>query len=638
VAVAVVLWYRGARRTTVSEFAPLVDQRAGGIDAGLLIADVRRRGWRVQRPNLSGLHADTPSPEIIRTHLQRDNPLILLIEDRPGRLHYVVLVGMRADGSALLHDPTWGPDQVRPWPDLLRAWEASGYWALLVHQGEPPPDAAERRVDDLALVPSPTDASSHCTRLLKDALKEIDHNGRSVAADVLEPIAAQCPGDSRPLSELAGLRFVAGAWAEAARTAEAALRRDATDRYAWDVLGSARFVQDDPAGALRAWNRAGRPRVDLVSIEGLTGTSYARTAQALALEPGSLLTEPAFAVAERRLREMPTVRSARIGYRPDAEGFAVVEVSVAERTGVPAGSAEWAAAGVRAAVAREVSIDLPAPTGQGELWSVDWRWWEGRPRAAVSLTAPTAARWPHVWSFEISREAQTYGTTSGTARLREERLTAALSMAQWIGSALRYEMTVQLDAWGEGGRTAAIGADIERRFVRDRFVASGSARWWTPTARQPAVLASSGRVTGRWNRGAYTSRLAAGIDAVTAGAPLALWPGAGTGTARPRLLRAHPLLTRGVLTGPAFGRRLEYGTIEVERLVSWPRAVPLSGALFADVARAVNRLPPAASPALHVDIGAGVRVRPAFGGGTISLDYGVGLQDSGRALTVSWHP
>ena len=58
------------------------------------------------------------------------------------------------------------------------------------------------------------------------------------------------------------------------RSRSSAAALDHTYEYAWDVLGSARFVQDDAEGALNAWNHAARPQIDSLVIDGLSRTRY----------------------------------------------------------------------------------------------------------------------------------------------------------------------------------------------------------------------------------------------------------------------------------------------------------------------------------------------------------------------------
>ena len=118
-------------------------------------------------------------------------------------------------------------------------------------------------------------------------------------------------------------------------------------------------------------------------------------------------------------------------------------------------------------------------------------------------------------------------------------------------------------------------------------------------------------------------------------APLAVWPGASTGLGRGALLRAHPILSRGILTGDVFGRRLAFATVEHERPVWSSRYGIVRIAGFVDSARAWQRREVAPSP-VHVDIGTGVRFGKAGPGGAVRLDVAYGLRDRAVALSAGY--
>nr|MDQ3347496.1 hypothetical protein [Acidobacteriota bacterium] len=127
----------------------------------------------------------------------------------------------------------------------------------------------------------------------------------------------------------------------------------------------------------------------------------------------------------------------------------------------------------------------------------------------------------------------------------------------------------------------------------------------------------------------------AGVDVAGGGAPLALWPGAGTGQGRPVLLRAHPLLRDGVVDDGVFGRRLLHGGLEWRRWTPLRgRAVRIAPALFIDGARAAGVLPGADARA-HLDAGAGVRIAVP-GAGVLRVDLARGIRDGSTALSIGW--
>jgi outer membrane protein assembly factor BamA len=113
---------------------------------------------------------------------------------------------------------------------------------------------------------------------------------------------------------------------------------------------------------------------------------------------------------------------------------------------------------------------------------------------------------------------------------------------------------------------------------------------------------------------------------------------AGTGHARTPLLRAHPLLAAGVVTGPVFGRQLVHGTLEY----SYPLLPTPVGAIqlgvFADTARAWRRTLDDDRRSWHADLGAGLRIALPGNGGTTRVDLARGVRDGHVVLSAGWQP
>src|SRR5687768_17561755 len=95
-ALAMVLRYWRETPVYAEDFAALVDDSAEGIRLGDLVTAARARGWQAL-PFAAGA-------EDVRDHLRHGRPVIALIEDRPGRHHYVVVIAWTADRVAF-HDP-----------------------------------------------------------------------------------------------------------------------------------------------------------------------------------------------------------------------------------------------------------------------------------------------------------------------------------------------------------------------------------------------------------------------------------------------------------------------------------------------------------------------------------------------------
>ena len=327
-AAAMVLRYWGERGISSDDFAFLVDARANGIRGDVLAAEVRRRGWTA--------HAFRGDDRSAKQHLERGRPLIALIEDRPGRFHYVVLLAW-AEGQVVLHDPARAPFRVVAEAAFLTTWAATDFWTLLVL---PNPDSVtppltrqgDARTPEAALLVRSGDG---CDALVSQGVG-LAHAGDCAAADVaLSTALARCPASALAARELAGLRFVQSRWHEAAQLAAVAAAQAPDDAQAWRLLAASRFILDDLEGALQAWNRIGEPQIDLVRVEGLDRTYQAVVRDLLSLSPRTELTVAGLQRARRRLALLPAASATRVGYRPVPGGLAEIEAAVVERPRFP---------------------------------------------------------------------------------------------------------------------------------------------------------------------------------------------------------------------------------------------------------------------------------------------------------------
>jgi hypothetical protein len=473
---------------------------------------------------------------------------------------------------------------------------------------------------------------------LDGALNEIRAHGLDRADALLGRVRAECPEAAGPLRELSGLRFAQHRWADASSLARDALRRDPRDEYALDVLGSSLFMQHDELGALRAWNRIGKPRVNRVRIEGLHHMRYQSMAAVMDLQPNMLLTAERFDRARRRLGELPDRAATRLAVTPEADGFATVDVVVVELAPVPRGAIEWTGATARVAVNREVSVAVPGITGQGEVWSAGWRWWSNRPAISFGLATPRAGWLPGVWRVDGSWQSDTFAGTS--SQIVESRAHGGLTMSDWVSGRLRYSLSTGIDGWSTGRKAASIGGALEHTAFDDRVRVTIDATDWAPITGGAAFHSIGARASMRTSTTTegWVLRGSLGVERVSDAAPLALWPGAGEGQARAPLLRAHPLLDDGVvdLTDKAvFGRALAFATAEIQRWLEKPSLVRLGVAGFADVARASRQADGGQTP-VQIDLGMGLRIKIPGTPGVLRADVARGLRDGAHALTIGW--
>ena len=123
--------------------------------------------------------------------------------------------------------------------------------ASVVVPSSPAGDAASNAAGDVSLSAPPTRS---CDRQLNGAI-ELASARPSTAFETLAAVQTQCPDEAGPLREMAGVRFSERRWHDAGVLAERAVALDPQDAFAWELLASSRYLEDDFAGALRAWNR-----------------------------------------------------------------------------------------------------------------------------------------------------------------------------------------------------------------------------------------------------------------------------------------------------------------------------------------------------------------------------------------------
>ncbi len=614
-AAAMVMRFWGDKGVYAETFADLVERAAGGIRGADLLRSLAERGWDAR-----SFRGDA---RLVREQLAKRRPVVALIEDRPGSFHYVVIVAW-ANGRVIVHDPARAPFRMLDEASFVRAWDVSDRWTMLVLPGESRrPVEGEREVRAAPAV-------APCGAMVDEGVRLAGGGDREGARRVLEAAADACPTASGPLRELAGLHALGGKWRDAAALARRATSLDPNDQHAWRILATSLFLQNDPVGALDAWNRIGEPIIDIVNIQGLTRIRHDVAARTLGLESQTLLTSVTLSRARRRIAELPAAQVARAGYRPDENGQVQVDVTVIERPLLPTSLPSIAATGVRLVSHRELAVAVGTPSGGGELWELSYRWWERRPRVALAFSSP--APFGGVWRVDAFEERQTYAHASGT--LEERRRGALFSLHDWITGATRVEAGIGADRWNRGGTSVSLRGGVEQHAADDAVVLSARGGVWFGD-----VKTWTGSVAIEWRsstvREGSVWLARAGVDAAGDGAPFGLWHGAGTGQPEGALLRAHPMLDSGVIERAVFGRRLVHAGGEWRHWMQ-PRRRPLrvAPAVFVDVGRATSGAA-FTHTRTHVDAGAGLRVAVP-GAGVVRLDLARGLRDGRTALSIGW--
>jgi hypothetical protein len=611
-AAAMVLRFWGARGLDAESFAHLLDRSAGGIRTTRLVDDLRQRGWNVL--------AVDGRQELIDAELAGGRPIITLIEDRPGTFHYVVVVAATPQ-AIVFHDPARAPFRVMDREQFARRWSAGERWMAVVVPAGPTriPPAPPAVVDDSA------DAS--CPSLMTVGVQRAQAGDLEAAERALT--AALSCRDSGALRELAGLRLLQRRWPEVSELASAAVAADPTDAYAWQLLGTSRFVQNNPRGALEAWNRIDQPRVDLVAVGGLRHTRQRVVERLLAVPSQALLTPGLFELSARRLKELPSATGTRLEFVPRS-GVAELRAHVVERQLVPADRWSYVSLGLVAAARREVALSAGALTGGGERVSAGWRFWPDRPRVNLEVVAP--ARWGGLWGIDMFGERQPFSDETFPV---SRRAGAGLAMSNWINSRTRASARWGIDAWDGRGTYGVASAALRLASSRDRIIAGVDGSSWLghdgfASAAASLRVRSSAEPRGR------VFLFNAGAAIATRSTPPDLWFAGDTGSARPVLLRAHPIVDDGMLQSERIGRAIVHVSGEARQWWTFRSLIHVGVGAFGDAARVERRALGDATG--DVDLGGGLRLALPGLDGVFRLDLAKGLRDGTTALSFVYEP
>lgn len=609
-AVSMVMRYWGARDVVSEDFQALVVPAERGIPTTDLTAAIRTRRWQA----LVGPPDRDAAWQVLEQDVTRGRPVIALIEVSANTYHYVVVVGLTAR-EIVVHDPARSPFQVMAHTDFRRAWAVTKFWSVVIL---PPADMTPvPRPDTPATVTTAniTPCSGMVTRGVDLALA-----GQAAESEsVLVAATVVCATDASAWRELAGLRFTQKNWREAARLAEVAVRLAPDDGHARQLLATSRYLGGDLSGALKAWAPLGEPRIDTVRVTGALRTPHPAVIQASGLQARRVLTASMLQRAERRLGELPVAVRARVSFTP-VDGLADVEIAMVERQVVPTGLLPLGVLAARAVILDEVRLDVHGALQQADRFTAAWRWKSARPRVVAAAAFPAPAWLPGIVTFDAVWERQTYGDGA-----RESRRRVVVGLSDWATGHLRWHGGLGTDRFDGRGHVAGFGG-VELRGAADHVTVTVSGQLWASTSGGEKF--SSAGVTAGWRSTTSSFRTvvygSASADRVSAHAPRALWPSAGSG-GRGTLLRAHPLIVDDIVRGPLFGRTVTAGSVEVWQPLKEHLGQRLFVAGFVDAAKATR---------LYVDAGVGLRL--ATTGGTARLDVAHGLRGGGLTVSAGW--
>ena len=635
-ALAMVERWWGRRGVYAEDFAGLVRPAMRGIRTIDLADAARARGWTTT--------AFDGTPSSVQQQLAQGVPVVTLIRVGHDRYHYVVVLGW-AGGRVTYHDPARAPSQVIDERRFMEAWNGGERWAMTLRPVSQPTDASTSTMghpDTTNAEPSSTTADSMpCRPWLDQALDAVALNHLDEASALLDQAGQACPTEPLVLRELAGVRFKQDRLAESIQLSDRYLARAPDDALGWQLLATSRYLTGDRDGALRAWNRLGRPTVDLVRIDGVHAIRFQPLAEAMQTPPGTQLTPTRLALARRRLSDIPAVRQASVAYQPVAGGAVELRAAVTERTVLGPAWRLLAGNALRALTQHDVGVTIATPTGAGEVWGGTWRWEHAHPRVAVRVDLPVHIAFDGVLGVAGSWERFRFSLNdSAPAAVEETRRSVGVSFGSWVNSALRPSVGLRFERWSGARKYVVATAGTEFRSASDRFVLTTSAEYGRSLPAHPSY--SRGNLRAIWSssvglsRATWSGRL--GVDLASPQAPLGVWPVASGDIPWAIPLRAHPRTSDGLLPGATAGRAIMHGGLSGDQPVFRAGPFTVAAGIFLDGAEIVNPADGSARNRFYLDAGGGIRIGLLEGQlGILRIDLATGLTDHRSAITAGVH-
>jgi hypothetical protein len=547
---------------------------------------------------------------------------MVLIEDRPGSFHYVVMVAS-LPATVVVHDPARVPFRVLARDEFTRRWDAADRWMAVVVPGENKSSSGLTSVSSAA-VSSPTD----CENRLATASRLAGAGDYAGAERALTDGPAVCSAGTT-LRELAGVRAVQKRWSEASELAQAAVDADRSDADAWRLLATSRFLQDDRHGALRAWNEAGEPRLDTLQITGLRRTRAPVAVRAARIEPGDRVTPASVLHVERRLDQVPSISRAQVEYVPRPGGLADLRARVGDRTLVPRSVVAIGAVAAPAIFNRSVELPISSPTGGGERIDLSWRFQQHRPRVIGEFSSP--APWGGVWGLNASWERQPFAAPVFPTA---ERTGGRLWWGDWLTPYIQVQMRGGAERWvSRESALATAGTGVLFVTPAQRFRARVDLDTWMghePFSRGHAVI----DLTSSMDRRGWVVMGQAGAGLMGDMAQPDIWFGGDTSSSRPPL-RAHRLVDDGYMTTTRIGRTIVHASIEGQHW--WlTRRGSVGAAAFLDLVSVDRRI--IRGRQSDADVGVGFRAGVPGSDGNIRVDIARGLRDGAMRVSVGFEP
>lgn len=219
------------------------------------------------------------------------------------------------------------------------------------------------------------------------------------AQKAFEGSLAHNPGDTRLMTELAGLAYRRKDFREAKKYLRRALAIEPGDAYGNNLLASIYFLEGNLEAALKFWNRAQKPRLSDLTFEPRPRLNPILLDRAFLFSRGGVWKSSSFLTTRARLESLAVFQSQRFDLeaKEDATfGLAFRSTEKPEWWDSPWMAAANFASGLPY---QEVYAGFPNLNGAGLLWNSSFRWDDQKRRILSELAGPLKDN--SAWRYEL---------------------------------------------------------------------------------------------------------------------------------------------------------------------------------------------------------------------------------------------
>ncbi|MGH9354369.1 MAG: hypothetical protein ACRD2G_19750 [Terriglobia bacterium] len=233
------------------------------------------------------------------------------------------------------------------------------------------------------------------------------------AEEAFERGRRKAPADKRFPTELAGVAFAEKRYGAARKNLYRVLRLDPGDTYAKNFLATIFFLQGSLPAALKYWNQAGMPRIQIIRTEPQPRLDPVLLSRSFSFFPGGVLEARDLRTTQALLDSLGVFSNPRIELAPAAGGQFDADFTPVERGGLGGGWTTDLVTLLRGAPYETLYPECFNIHGDAINFSSLLRWDPQKERVFATVSGPVNEnpRWRYRFSLDARRE---YWNLTGT--------------------------------------------------------------------------------------------------------------------------------------------------------------------------------------------------------------------------------